>query len=72
MNIDGHVLVSSLLPLFASLSLSPLRRERERITSCNKNICGQRYVNMAAQEDAKIQMVSFYEPIIFKMTIRTK
>ena len=57
-------------PFCFSLSLS--FQERERITSCNKNICGQRYVNMAVQEDAKIQMVGLYEPIIFKMTIRTK
>ena len=62
MNIDGHVLVYSFLLLF---SLFSRLSQRERITSRNKNICGQRYVNMAVQEDAKTQTVGLFEPIFF-------
>ena len=50
---------SSLLPLFTSLIIA-------RMTSRIINICGQRYVNMAVQEDAKTQNVGLSEPNFFQ------
>ena len=37
-----------------------------RMTSRIINICGQRYVNMAVQEDAKTQKVGLSEPNFFQ------
>ena len=34
--------------------------------SRNINICGQKYVNMAVQEDAKTQTIGLSEPIFFQ------